>query len=108
MTTRHLAMDRAFDAMKQFAIGNGAPVYELARSDPEAVAFIQGLHPDYPIDWVRDPWPGEVVDPRRQLPGGKAFFSCTVGEIQASIRALLARNAARAAAIEAMLPARRL
>ena len=105
MRTGHLAMGRAFDAMKQFAVGNEAPVYELARSDPEAVAFIQGLHPDYPMDWVREPRPGEVVDPRRQLPGGKAFFSCTVGEIQASIRALLARDAARAAAVEAILPA---
>lgn len=107
MTIRRLLMDRAFAAMKQFAVGNEAPVYELARNDPEAVAFIQGLHPDYPMDWVRDPWPGEVVDPRRQLPGGKAFFSCTVGDIQASIRALLARDAARAAAAEAMLPGKR-
>jgi transposase len=29
MTPDHLAMDRAFDAMKQFAVGNEAPVYEL-------------------------------------------------------------------------------
>lgn len=107
MTTRHPAMDRAFEAMHQFAVGNEALVHELARCDPEAVAFIQGLHPDFPIDWVRDPWPAEVVDARRQLPGGQAFFSCTVGEIQASIRAVLAGEAARAAAIEAMFPAKR-
>jgi hypothetical protein len=107
MTTQHLAMDRAFDAMHQFAVGNEAPIYELARVDPEALGFILVLHPEYPITWVRDPWPSELVDPRRQLPDGKAWFSCTVGEIQASVRAMLAGDAARAAAVEALLPEKR-
>lgn len=103
MTPQHLAMNRAFDAMKQFVVGNEAPVYELARSDPEALAFIQHLHPDYPVGWVRDPWPDEVVDPKRQTIDGKAYFSCTIGEMLASIRSVLARDAARIAAVEAML-----
>lgn len=103
MTPQHLAMNRAFDAMKQFVVGNEAPVYELARSDPEALAFMQGLHPDYPVGWVRDPWPDEVVDPMCQSIDGKAYFSCTIGEMLASIRSVLARDAARIAAFDAML-----
>ena len=102
MTPKHLAMNRAFGAMKQFAVGNESPIYELARHDPDALAFIQGLHPDDPIDWVRDPGPGEFVDPMRQSTDGKPYFSCTVGEIQASIRAMLAGDAARIAAVEAV------
>lgn len=97
-------MDRAFDAMKQFVVGNEAPVYDLARNDSEALAFIQRLHPDYPMGWVRDPWPNEVVDPMRQSPDGKAYFSCTIEEILTSIRAILARDAARVAVVEALLP----
>ena len=87
--------------MKQYAVGNEALVYEIARKDPDAVRFIRGLHPQYPIDWVRDPWPGEVVGPIGQLMGGKVHCSRTVGEIQDTIRVILARDAALAAAAEA-------
>jgi hypothetical protein len=87
----------------QSAVGNEAPAYELARADPEALGFILVLHPEYPITWVRDPWPSELVDPRRQLPDGTAWFSCTVGVIQASIRVVQAGDAARVGAGEALL-----
>lgn len=95
-------MDRAFDAMKQFAIGNEVPLYLLALNDAEAVDFIQRLHPDFPIDWVRDPWPGEVVPPDRELLNGKVYCCRTVGEIQDSIRVMRVRDAARTAAAEAL------
>jgi hypothetical protein len=102
MTAQNLAMNRAFDAMKQFAVGNEAPVHELARHDSEALAFMRGLHPDYPIDWVRDRWPGEVVEPIRGLMDGKVHCCRTVGEIQEFIRVVLTCDAASAAAAEAL------
>jgi hypothetical protein len=94
-------MRRAFDAMHAFAVGDEEPLYMLTLSDPDAVDFISGLHPQYPIDWVRDPWPGEVVPPGRVLPNGKVHCCRTVGEIQHSIHVILARDAALAAVAEA-------
>jgi hypothetical protein len=102
MTPQHQAMNRAFDAMKQFAVGNEAQIYELALHDREALGFIQRLHPEYPIDGVRDPWPGEVVDPICALMNGKVHCSCRVGEMQDFIRVVLTREAARLSAAESL------
>lgn len=99
---QHHAMRRAFEAMHSFAVGDEEPLYVLTLNDAGAVAFILRLHPEYPIDWVRDPRPGEVVPPDRILPNGKMHCCRTVGDIQHSIHVLLARDAARAAAAEAL------
>jgi hypothetical protein len=100
MTAQHLAMNRAFDAMKRFAAGDEERLYRLSINDAEAVDFIRRLHPESPIDWARDPWPGEVVPPDRVLLDGKVHCCSTVGEIQHWIRVALARDAARAAVAE--------
>jgi hypothetical protein len=51
---------------------------------------------------ARDRWPGEVVERTRELMDGKVHCCRSVREIQESIRVVLACDAARAAAAEAL------